>query len=64
MNIEAKFKDKHGNITIEGVIQQQEVSFLLQYAINVLMGQGVKFELDDEGEEEQQSVKMKFPTND
>lgn len=61
MHIDVKAKDTEGNLLFEGTMNQKELSFCLQYAINDLMAYGVQFNLDqaDEG-----TNRMTFPKPD
>lgn len=52
MKINVKFKDEDGNVTVEGFLNRNEVSFLLQYAINNLMADGVMFNITGDQDED------------
>lgn len=60
--IEVKTKDEEGNIIFEGTLNRKEVGFILQYGINDLIGHGVLFQLQEEDDEDDPPLRMKFPT--
>jgi hypothetical protein len=69
MEIKVKAKNPDDSLIFEGALNREEVGFLLQYAINSLLAQGVQFDLqedpsekDDEPEKEK-PIRLKFPKN-
>jgi cytoplasmic iron level regulating protein YaaA (DUF328/UPF0246 family) len=60
MRIDCKFKDEDGNIQVEGHFNKAEISFLLQYAVNNLLAEGVMFNIQQE-EQDENEVRIKFP---
>jgi hypothetical protein len=61
MYIQVKAKDEDNNIVLEGKLNQQELSFLLQFAINNLMAAGVEFCVGDEEPEDEDEMRFNFP---
>jgi hypothetical protein len=61
MKIDVKFRDEEGNVVLEGHLNRMETAYLLQYAINNLMAEGVMFNLDQEQAEEDETVRFNFP---
>ena len=67
MHIDARAKDEEGNIIFEGKLNQREVSFLMEYAINDLLMAGVQFHLQEPDNEEgadgsaEPAMRLKFP---
>jgi hypothetical protein len=65
LHIDVKAKNEDGSVVFEGLLNRNEVGFLLMYAIKDLLDAGVQFNLqNDEGDEEDPDVRMKFPMND
>lgn len=59
MKIECKAKNEDGSIIFEGSLNQIEISFLLQYAVNSLMTHGAVFNLQgDPAKEEEFRIKL------
>lgn len=46
MKLKVDFKDENGVTHVKGELTQGEVGFLIQYAVNNLLANGVRFELD------------------
>jgi hypothetical protein len=61
MKLAVKFKDKDGNVHLDGVLNQNEISFLLQYAVNSLMAHGVTFALAKGEENSEEEIKFEIP---
>lgn len=61
MHIEVKTKDEEGNIIFEGQLNRNEVGFLLQYAINDLLVSGVEFNLQEDDDDDNPPMRLKFP---
>jgi hypothetical protein len=66
MKIDVKFRDEDGNVTLEGYLNRNEVSFLLQFAINELMAEGVRFNIandldEDEEPDDDDEARLEFP---
>lgn len=62
MKLAVKFKDKDGNVHLEGVLNQNELSFLVQYAVNNLMANGVVFQLKKPTENEtDENIEINVP---
>lgn len=58
MKLAVKFRDENGNIQLEGELTKQEVSFLLQFAVNHLLASGVQFELGKPPTEDESRIVM------
>lgn len=57
MLLNVKAKDEEGNILIDGKLNKKEVAYLIQFSINMLLADGVRFNLeepseDDDGDEQ------------
>lgn len=52
MLLNVKAKDEEGNILIDGKLNKKEVAYLIQFAINLLLADGVRFNLQDDSEDE------------
>lgn len=50
MQIDVKARNSDGEVLLEGKLNRNEVSFLIGYAINDLMHQGVLFNLQQQQE--------------
>ena len=62
IKIEVKEKNEEtGEIDIVGTLNAIEVNYLVQYAINTLMAQGVQFDLDKEAKDNE--LRIKFPVD-
>lgn len=55
--------EETGEIEFAGWLNKLEINFLLQYAINNLMAQGVIFDLKTEQEEGKEEMRIQIPTN-
>lgn len=67
MKWDVKAKDEEGNVVVEGYLNRKEVSFLLSYAVNSFLAQGVQFAFGDEDDDEpgeNDEPRFKFPQND
>jgi hypothetical protein len=65
VHIDVKAKNEDGSVVFEGSLNKNEVGFLLMYAIKDLLDAGVAFHLqDDEGDEEEPNIRIKYPMND
>jgi len=53
MKLSVDFKDDNGVTHVKGELTKQEVGFLIQYAVNNLLANGVRFELDRPEEDTQ-----------
>lgn len=60
MKLAVKFKDEEGNVHLDGVLNQNEISFLIQYAVNSLMAHGVTFALA-KGADNEEEIKFEVP---
>ena len=68
MKLNVRVKDDEGNLVVDGSLNRQEMSFLLNYAIADLLNAGVKFYLDksydetaDEEEDDESQIRFEFP---
>ena len=62
IKIDVKEKNEEtGEIDIVGTLNSPEVNYLVQYAINTLMAQGVQFDLDKEAKDNE--LRFAFPTD-
>lgn len=52
MLLNVKAKDEEGNILIDGKLNKKEVAYLIQFSINMLLADGVRFNLQDDSEDE------------
>lgn len=57
MNLDVKFRDENGDIIVEGKLHNNELSYLVTFAVNNLMAAGVIFN----NEQGSDTVKMKWP---
>lgn len=55
--------EETGEIEFAGWLSKPEINFLLQYAINSLMAQGVIFDLKTEQEEGKEEMRIQIPAN-
>lgn len=55
--------EETGEIEFAGWLNKIEINFLLQYAINNLMAQGVIFDLKKEQEEGSEEMRIQIPNN-
>ena len=60
MKIKLKFKEGQTGGATEGFLTETEISFLVQYAVNSLMGNGVLFNLQQEVKSEEE-VRIQYP---
>lgn len=63
MQIDVKARDEEGTVLLEGKLNRNEVSFLIGYAINDLMHQGVIFNLQeqDNGDDDDAPSRISIP---
>jgi hypothetical protein len=58
MKVKIKAQDDEGNIVIEGVLNEAEMNYLLQFGVNGLMAMGAQFVLEEADEDN--NVRIKF----
>ena len=58
MKISVDFKDKDGVTHVKGELTEKELGFLLQYAVNNLLANGVRFDLEKPSTEEEVRIYM------
>jgi hypothetical protein len=62
MHLEVKAKDEEGNLLFEGKLNRGEVNFLIAYAVQGLMADGVRFNLEPQDEDEDTAPsRLEFP---
>jgi hypothetical protein len=60
VKVTVKAKNEDGDIILEGVIAKEELSFLVQYAINDLMAVGMEFMLGEEDGDGDKQLKFNY----
>ncbi len=68
MKLNVRVKDDEGNLVVDGSLNRQEMSFLINYALADLLNAGVMFHLDkpydetiDEEEDDESQIRLEFP---
>lgn len=62
MNLEVKARDENGDMLFEGKLNRAEINFLIAYAVNGLMADGVRFNLEPQEEDEDTAPsRIEFP---
>lgn len=64
MLLAVKAKDDDDNIIFEGSLNKKEVAFLIQFAVNMLMADGVQFNLGEPSEDEDGAEQLRFNFDD